>query len=183
MPPSQNQSFYNSIIADYEKNANIGKQWKWLEKNFTTRVNSYQILCSPLINGLNYTGGFKSGNFELIQMVLPPIMHNEKWTAQYTEILNTRGMFTEIDHNYVGTPSEQYKKEINEALKDRNKWVDTSMHGTSYYPNPVKVFNEYMTYALFLLYYEDMHPKDPAALKVAYNDVNSVMSKQRGFKK
>jgi hypothetical protein len=172
---------YNSIISEYEKNANLGKQWKWLERNFTTRINSYQVLCSPLINGLNYTGEFKSGDFRLIQMVLPPIAHNEKWTAKFTEAFNTRGMFTEIDHNYVRKPSDKYEKEINEALKDRAKWVDAKVFGTDYYHTPLKVFNEYMTFGAFLLYCEDIFKKDPEALKAAYDDVNGVMVKQRGF--
>ncbi|HEY8893306.1 MAG TPA: DUF4932 domain-containing protein [Niastella sp.] len=175
------QSYYKSIVSDYEKNANITKQWKWLERNFTTRINSYSILCSPLINGLNYTGGFKSGDFRLIQMVLPPIIHNEKWTASFTEAFNTRGIFTEIDHNYVRTPGEKYEKEINEALKDRAKWVNTSQEGTSYYPNPLHVFNEYITYGVFLLYCEDVFNKDPETLKAIHKEVDEVMVSQRGF--
>lgn len=178
---ASHQAFYNSIISDYEKNANLGKQWKWLERNFTTHINSYQILCSPLINGLNYTGDFKSGDFTLIQMVLPPIDHNDKWSVAFTEAFNTKNMFTEIDHNYVSKPSNQYEKEINEALKDRTKWVDTSMYGTDYYQNPVKVFNEYMTFGVFILYCEDVFRKDAETLKAITNDVNGIMEKQRGF--
>ena len=177
------KDYYKAVIADYEKNANVRRQWKWLENNFITRINSYQILCSPLINGLNYTGKLKTDKYTLIQMVLPPIMHNEKWTAKYTEVLNTRGMFTEIDHNYVGPPSDKNVKVINEALKDREKWVNTKTFGTEYYPNPEKVFNEYMTFAVFILYCEDIYKNDPEILKLVYNDVNSVMSKQRGFVK
>ncbi|MBO9202095.1 MULTISPECIES: DUF4932 domain-containing protein [Niastella] len=175
------QSFYNNIISDYEKNANLGKQWKWLEHNFTTRISSYQVLCSPLINGLNYTGDFKSGEFTLIQMVLPPISHNVKWTTKLTEAINTRSIFTEIDHNYVRKPSDKYVKEINEALKDRAKWVDTKVYGTDYYHNQLKVFNEYMTYGVFLLYCEDVFKNDPETLKAVYDDVNGVMVKHRGF--
>ncbi|OQP49790.1 hypothetical protein A4H97_28285 [Niastella yeongjuensis] len=175
------QPVYNNVISDYEKNANLGRQWKWLERNFTTRVNSYQILCSPLINGLNYTGAFTDGDFKLIQMILPPIIHNEKWTAAFTEAFNTRGMFTEIDHNYVRKPGEKYEKEINEALKDREKWVNVKVYGTEYYHTPLHVFNEYMTFAVFLLYCEEVFKKDPETLKATYEDVNGVMVKQRGF--
>ena len=140
-------------------------------------------MCSPLINGLNYTGPFKDNNFELVQMVLPPIEHNSKWTKNFTEAFNTRGIFTEIDHNYVGMPSSKYQKEINDALKERGKWVDTTMGGTKYYSKPEKVFNEYMTYGVFILYCEDKYKNDAETLKAIYNDVNSVMSKQRGFVK
>ena len=178
---ASHNSFYQSLIADYDKNANLDQQWKWLETNFKTKINSYLILCSPLIYGLNYTEGYKDNGFELIYMVLPPIDHNDQWTEKFTEAFNTRGMFTEIDHNYVRAPSNKYKKEINEALKDRWKWVDTTMEGTQYYPTPEKVFNEYMTYAAFVLYCEDKYKNDAETLKATHNDVNGVMSKQRGF--
>lgn len=177
----EHRSFYANIIADYEKNANLKKQWKWLEQNFTTRINSYQILCSPLINGLNYTGTLKSGDFKLIQMVLPPIDYNEKWTPEFTEAINTKSIFTEIDHNYVNKPSNDHEKEINEALKERSKWVDTTVYGTEYYQNPLKVFDEYMTFGVFLLYCEDIFKNSTATLTAIYNEVNGVMTKQRGF--
>jgi hypothetical protein len=114
-------------------------------------------------------------------MVLPPIEHNEKWTEKFTEAFNTRGIFTEIDHNYVRKPSLKYEKEINDALKDRTKWVDAKVYGTEYYPNPLHVFNEYMTFGVFLLYCEDVFKKDTETLKAVYDDVNGVMVKQRGF--
>ena len=50
------QAYYTEIISNYEKNANLGKQWKWLEANFKSKQNSYTIFCFPLINSLNYTG-------------------------------------------------------------------------------------------------------------------------------
>lgn len=174
------KDFYEKLVEDYEKNANLKKQWKWLEKNCNTKIASYQILCSPLINGLNYTLDFDNSNFNLIQMVLPPLDHNEQWSPAFTEAINTKGMFTEIDHNYVRKPSNDHEKEINEALKERSKWVDAT-YGTEYYHNPVKVFNEYMTFGVFILYCEDIFRNDPQTLKVIYKDVNEVMSKQRGF--
>ncbi|WP_442588076.1 DUF4932 domain-containing protein [Pedobacter sp. AW31-3R] len=178
---SLQKPFYNTLIEDYEKNANVGKQWKWLEKNFKTKVNSYLILCSPLINGLNYTEGYTNNKFKLIQMVLPPLEDNPKRTKKLNDAFNTRGMFTEIDHNYTGTPSEHYEKEINASLANREKWVNPKTEGTQYYSNPKAVFNEYMTYAVFVLYCESIYKDDQELLGQVRDEVNSVMSNQRGF--
>ena len=180
---NQHKDYYNSLISDYENNANVKKQWKWLEKNFRTKINSYQILCSPLINGLNYTGELKQNNFRLIQMVLPPLIRDPKWTEGYTIAFNTKGMFTETDHNYVNPPSNKYKNQIDVALSDREKWVNTKTYGTEYYPNPIKVFNEYMTFGVFILYAQDIFKNDPETFKNALNEVNDVMANQRGFRK
>ncbi|WP_326982908.1 DUF4932 domain-containing protein [Chryseobacterium sp. MYb264] len=174
--------YYKSIISMYHKQANLDEQWKWLEKNFNTKINSYLILCSPLINGFNYTDSYKDKDFKQIVMVLPPIEEEKSLSEKENIVLNTRGMFTEIDHNYVGTPTKKYIKEIEEALKDREKWVNTKQEGTQYYPNPEKVFDEYMTYAAFYLFCVEKFENDQKTLDHAYYSVNQVM-KERGFPK
>lgn len=174
------KTFYDSIISIYENYANIGKQWAWLEKNFDTKINAYIVYTSPLINGLNYTGGYENNNFHLIEMVLPIIEKVKNKSDKENEAFNTRVMFTEIDHNYVDSPSEKYKNEINEAFKNREKWVNTKTYGTEYYPDGFKVFNEYMTFGVFILYAEDVYKNDPQLLKEINDEVVSVMI-DRGF--
>lgn len=174
------KQFYAGIISDYENKANLGKQWKWLENNFETKQNSYIIFCSPLINGLNYTGQFTNNNFTLIHMSLPPVDNYPNLTPLENELFNTRVMFTEIDHNYVGAPTRANKELINQVFADRKVWVNESANGTFAYPNPVKVFDEYMTYAVFLLYCKDHY--DQATSEKATKDLIGLM-KERGFPK
>jgi len=174
------QPFYDSIIANYEKSANLGKQWKWLEKNFKTKINSYIIYTSPLINGLNYTANYNNNGFRLIEMILPPLTESKNRSEKSAEAFNTRVMFTEIDHNYVGPPSKTYEKSINETLKNREKWVNTKVYGTEYYIDGKQVFNEYMTFGVFILYAEEIYKDDPELLKEINIGVVSVMN-DRGF--
>lgn len=177
---SDHKPFYKGIIAEYEKKANLGKQWKWLENNFETKKDSYLILCSPLIKGLNYTGQFNNNNFSLIHMNLPPVDNDANLTPLENELLNTRVMFTEIDHNYVGAPTEANKELINQIFADRKKWVDEKVYGISAYPNPIKVFDEYMTYAVFVLYCKDRY--GDVILQKVIKDINIQMT-ERGFTK
>lgn len=177
---ADHRQFYSGIISDYEKNANLGRQWKWLENNFETKKDSYVIFCSPLINGLNYTGAFNHNNFTLIYMNLPPVDNYPNLTPLENELLNTRVMFTEIDHNYVHNPTEANKELINQIFTDRKKWVNEESEGTFAYPNQVKVFNEYMTYGVFLLYCQDHY--DQATSNKVTNDVIALMT-DRGFPK
>lgn len=172
--------YYSEIITSYEVNANLGKQWKWLEKNFKTTQDSYTIFCSPLINGLNYTGDFVNNNFKLIYMVLPPLDKLENITQRENELFNTRVMFTEIDHNYVKAPTLANQEAINQYFKDRNEWTDKERDGVSAYPNPIKVFDEYMTFGVFLLYCKDNY--DNKDFLYAKESVISLM-KERGFPK
>jgi hypothetical protein len=174
--------FYDHLIANYEQYANIRRQWQWLEQHFEEKINGYVVYTSALINGLNYTCGYENNHFHLIEMVLPPIDSLKDKSEKANEAFNTRVMFTEIDHNYVNKPSTKYKKEINEALKERGKWVNIKKYGTEYYPDGFKVFNEYMTFGAFVLYAEDIYKDDPGLLKEINDDVVNVMV-DRGFVK
>lgn len=172
--------YYAGIISDYEKNANLGKQWKWLEKNFKTTQNSYTIFCSPLINSLNYTGDFENNNFKLIYMVLPPLDTLEGLSERENELFNTRVIFTEIDHNYVKEPTIANREAINQYFENRKEWTNEDMEGVSAYPNPVKVFDEYMTFGVFVLYCKDNY--DNNDFLAAKESVIALM-KERGFPK
>lgn len=172
--------YYDSVKAAYEKYAPIKKQWNWLEQHFSTRQDSYKILCSPLIAGMNGTNRYKDNGFQECLMFLPTVIRGKSWKDNFTEMLNTRIMFTEIDHNYVDAPSKKYDSVITRVLQNREKWVNTQTFGTQYYPNPVKVFNEYITFAVFLLYCEDRFKDDPAFLKQTHDGVASLMT-ERGF--
>lgn len=172
--------YYNTLIAQYNKMANLSEQWKWLEKNFDTRINNYMVLTSPLINGLNYTSTYRDHGFTQIIMVLPPIDKVKERTEAENRVFNTRVMLTEIDHNYINAPTKKYEALINEALKDREKWVNVKQEGTEYYPNPARVFDEYMTFAMLPQFISDKHPEDRKIIDYAYQDVNAAL-KARGF--
>lgn len=173
-------SFYERIIADYQKYADLTTQWFWLEENFKTKINSYVIYCSTLINGLNYTGGFEHNGFQLIEMVLPAIEKIEGNTEKQNEAFNTRIIFTEIDHNYTRQPSLDYQSQIDSAFSNRKKWVNTEAPGTEYYPDQSDVFNEYMTYGTFILFAEDLYSDDCEFVEQLSQNICQVMT-SRGF--
>ncbi|MEH3113193.1 DUF4932 domain-containing protein [Pedobacter terrae] len=177
---SQHKPYYTQIIEDYKSGADLEKQWKWLEKNFKTSINSYLILCSPLINGLNYTTEFKDNGFRQIVMVLPMLDHDPKLSVIQNELFNTRVMFSEIDHNYVSAPSDANKTAIDSVFKKRATWVNEKADGIYAYPNPIKVFNEYMTFGAFLIYCQDNYNK--AIYAETRSNVISLMT-ARGFMK
>ena len=105
-----------------------------VRKKFEAKTDSYVIYTSLLINGLNYTTGYDEEGFKLIEMILPPPSEMADKSEKANEAFNTRVMFTEIDHNYVGAPSKKHKADLEAALKDRGKWVNQKVYGTEYYP-------------------------------------------------
>lgn len=174
----KHRAYYNQIISDYNKFANLKEQWGWLEKQFSTRVDNYTIMCSPLINGLNYTTSYTDNHFKQIMMVLPPLEEAPEMTDTEKIVFNTRTMFTEIDHNYVGKPTKENIDSINKVFENREEWVNTKQYGTEYYPNAERVFDEYMTYGVFLLYCKD-HFDENTTAKATENVI--LLMTERGF--
>lgn len=176
------KKYYNKIIHDYNTQANIQQQWNWLESNFNTKVNNYIIMTSPLIGGLNYTTSYEDNDFIQIFLVIPTISDSKNLTEVQNIISNTRPIFTEIDHNYTASVIKKYENDLNEALKVREKWVNTEAKGTEYYPNAKRIFDEYMTWSLYVIYISDIFKNNQEAIDYTYNDVNKTMI-VRGFHK
>lgn len=174
------QPFYEQLYKDYEQKVNLQKQWRWLENNFEAKNDSYVIYTSKLINGLNYTTGYNQDGFKLIEMILPAVSVTPGKSEKELESLNTRVMFTEIDHNYVDIPTKKNKNDVEAAFKDRDKWVNKNAYGTAYYPTGEKVFNEYMTFGVFILYAQQNWKKDPKLVDEIEKEVNATMI-ARGF--
>jgi hypothetical protein len=79
--------------------------------------------------------------------------NTEKYTQAQIAGLFTGIVFTEIDHNYVNLASNAYKKELNAIMGNVNRanWLKPDGDALLY-EDGYKVFNEYMTHALYLLY-------------------------------
>jgi hypothetical protein len=67
------------------------------------------------------------------------------------QALLQRIVFTEIDHNFVNPVTDQHRFQVISAFAERSKWTSNE---STFYQSPIAVFNEYMTWALFLLYIE-----------------------------
>lgn len=176
----QHKKYYNSLKADYRNYAQIDLQTKWLQKRFDYKINSFRVLTSPLISSMNATQTFENNDFKETLLFLPTIKNNEDLSKKLNKAFNTRVIFTEIDHNYVGKVSEKFKERIGGIFGQREKWVDKDNKGTQYYPTPIKVFDEYLTWGLFILYANDNYEQE--TLKEVIININEVLI-ERGFPK
>lgn len=176
----QRKSYFDNLKTDYQNYAEIEVQKKWLENRFDYKINSFRVLTSPLISGMHATHTFENNDFKETLLFLPIIENEKDWSKKYNKAINTRIIFTEIDHNYVGKVSEKFSEQINSVFDDRDKWVDSSNEGAKYYPNPIKVFDEYLTWGLFILYANDNYDKETT--KKVIDNINEMMPK-KGFPK
>ena len=84
-----------------------------------------------------------------------------EYNQNVNEMLESRVVFTEIDHNFVNPLSDKKIDIINKVFADRNRWTKEG-NGTSAYESAYSVFNEYMTWGLFSLYCLDNFPNNDA---------------------
>jgi hypothetical protein len=145
--------FYDSLIRTYNQLNPIIKMQTWLDKKFGFGYGSYVVYFSPLISGAHSTQHFKSNGFNQSFMFIAPAEMDKRYSAVMNELIESRVVFTEIDHNYVNPISDKFLDKINKVFSNREKWAKGEV--TSMYNSPYMVFNEYMTFAVYSLYVND----------------------------
>lgn len=175
------EDYYNGLKKEYQDYATVSEQKEWLETRFDYKINSYRVLTSPLIAGMNATHTFEDSDFKEMLLFLPTIREDKEWSEKFRKAINTRIIFTEIDHNYVGPVSAKNLETINTIFNNREKWINAENKGTEHYPNPLKVFDEYLTWGLFILYSHDKIGNDQELFSQVVDNVNEMMVSKRGF--
>jgi hypothetical protein len=153
------QPYYDSLLTLYKQLNPIDKMQKWLENKFGFAYGNYTVLFSPLVGGAHATNKFKDNGFEQTFMFVCKATISPEFNRNVNEMLESRVVFTEIDHNFVNPLSDRKIEMINKAFADREKWAKEGQ-GTSAYDNSYAVFNEYMTWGLFSLYCLDNFPEN-----------------------
>jgi hypothetical protein len=176
---SDHKAHYDTLLQVYRTYNNLGKMQHWAEQFFNKKYGTYTVYFSPLVGGAHSTQRYNYRGFTETVMFVDATYEYKKHNPAVNEMLSSRVVFTEIDHNFVNPVSSRYRKDINEAFSSRTKWVDTSLFGTGGYSNPEAVFNEYMTWAVYSLYCID-HFK-PADRDLFIPMMEQQMANMRGF--
>ena len=187
------RKFYQENLTYYQRLENrekelmpIDKMWRWLEKEFPSKIQSYKVVFSPLIGGSHSTQKFHHGSFmnskfyEVVMFVnsSESIDQDENYSEQQKEGLMSGIVFTEINHNYVNPTTSQYRKEVDSLLANLENWA--TKDALANYGSAYAVFNEYMTHALFCLYVQESYSEEIANFVI--QDREALMDR-RGFNK
>lgn len=174
-----NKPYYDQLLQTYNQLNPIQKMQTWLDKKFQFSYGSYLVYFSPLINGAHSTRGYQSNGFNQTIMFIASAEYEDKLSQIQNELAESRVVFTEIDHNYVNPISAKYLEKINQAFSNRNLWAQPII--TNSYESPYKIFNEYMTFAVYSLYINDNYSKKD--LEEYLPLLNETMTVRRGFTK
>lgn len=171
------KTYYNDLIKTYNQLNPISKMQNWLDKKFGFGYDSYVVYFSPLINGAHSTQRIKSNGLAQSFMFIAKADMDKEYSPIINELIESRVVFTEIDHNYVNPISDKFFEKINKSFSNREKWAKGDI--TSMYENPYKVFNEYMTFAVYTLYINDNYSKKD--VEEFLPKVENLMENRRGY--
>lgn len=181
---NQNKDYYEQQTDRLKTLLPIQNMWTWLEKEFPdNHYQSYKIVYSPLIGGSHSTQNYttfismKERFSETVMFICDAEKFdaNPNLTEEQKKGLMSGIVFTEIDHNYVNPVSNQYKKEINNVFGNKEEWSKNS----SWYSNPMAIFNEYMTHSVFCLWVKEYF--DPITADYVINAREDLNINKRGF--
>jgi len=166
---------YAVLIEATEAMINSDDMQNWLEAEFSARPGPPRVIVSPLMAGLNWTTLFKTE--QRIWIKAP----NPSFAASGSSLDRMRfaqWVFTEVDHAYVNPSTAKLTDEIAVAFANTPFWA--SSEAATNYPTAELQFNEYMTWAVFLLYASDnLAPDEFITLK---EEVFRTMVAGRGFR-
>ncbi len=183
---ADNLDYYTKLVQRQHQLLPIEKMWKWLEKDFPQKMQSYKIIFSPLIGGSHstqkfYNGFFKDPEFvENVMFINSP--ENFDTRNDLSEVIKEGLMsgivFTEIDHNYVNPTSSKNIEIIKKLIANKDFWA--TKEAQSGYQNEYSIFNEYMTHSLFCIYVTESYNLSDANV-IIKERIN--LMKKRGFSK
>ncbi len=174
----QHESYYQQQIESYQGMVPVTKMWLWLENQFSIKYDSYIIIISPLTVEANNTKRIDLEGSKLCLMFVSSPNSGNGVNKALTEAGMSRAVFTEINHNYVNPITDLYLTQVNEALVDLSQWND-DQKTKNVYNSAYATINEYLTWAVYLLYAYDYY--DNLTFKDIVNRVNRQMDKSRGF--
>ncbi|HEY0732285.1 MAG TPA: DUF4932 domain-containing protein, partial [Chitinophagaceae bacterium] len=170
--------YYDSLLKDYIKYIPLQDMKKWLEYHFPIKSDYYLITYSPLTGGAHSTMTYEDKGFNQTVMYIAGISKNSRYNQAVNEMLNSRVVFTEIDHNYINPIADKYADDINIAMKEKDKW-GKGLEDNTHYTSPMNLFGEYMTWGVFSLYCMDKYQESDVMTFVDRMELQ--MEQRRGF--
>jgi hypothetical protein len=172
---NDNLPYYQEQIRLYRQKIPVRKMWTWLEEKFPARHDCYKIIFSPLVGGSHEKRNFSTNGFSEIIMFVSGPGESTDTSDKIEQGCLSRVVFAEIDHNYVNSVTAKHLDRVNKAFSDIDKW-----NTKTGYRSAEATFNEYMTWAVFVLYVYDNYEQQDAEIIVKRSTVDKMVDR-RGF--
>jgi len=169
-----NLPYYERQIELYRRMVPVRQMWTWLEAQFPNRHDCYKIVFSPLLGASHETCSFRKADFSETIMFVSGPGESADVNDPVEQGCLSRVVFTEIDHNYVNRVTKDHLDRVNDVFADLGAW--NQQNG---YQSAEMTFNEYMTWAVFVLYAYDAYDAYDAATIVQRSAMNTMVQRRR----
>ena len=167
---------YRQLVDATQALADLEDMTRWLEEQFPARPGPAEVHVSPLIGSHHWTSGTQQ---KALRIWIRPPSPGKKAPGPVERMSFARRLFTELDHPFVNPLTAERRDVLEVALAEPTDWA--TERAWSSYPSRELVFNEYMTWAVFLLYARDrLEPSSFAAIRTR---TVLQMQMQRGFRR
>lgn len=171
---AENRDFYRTLIENDRRSAPMGEMVGWLEARFDARAAAQRVVYSPLTGGWHSLQEFADDGFALMVMFIEPGPSPEEDRPYSLAAM----LFTELDHGFVNPATNAFpQKGRLQRIFARPYWADAEK--TIGYDSGEKVFNEYMTFAVYELWAREFF--DGTVRERAAAAVRRRMEGPRGF--
>lgn len=165
---------YLALGERYREIADMDQMIGWLSRHFDGHYNAYTLLFSPLMLGNQATTRKVGAEFSHVFMIVdPPSMEDD----MVRRLNSFKWVFTEIDHQFVNPSTDLYTDRVDEVFNRREIWAAGKQ--SEGYKDPYRLFNEYMTWAVYIAYVDDHYETDVAEPHT--EAVLEFMTERRGF--
>jgi hypothetical protein len=169
---SDHQFTYRELVDRTDAATDIERMRCWLESQFTVVPGGSRVYVSPLMGNFHWTTLYKPEHRLWVSGAPLQTLGDEFGRMRYARVI-----FTELDHPFVNPVTAEHKEAVEAAFGRHESWVTDNAQ--NYYPSGELQFNEYMTFAVFLMFAADhLPPADFARLR---EGVITMMVERRGF--
>ena len=172
---------YAEQVRFFETEADVNAMNRWLTEQFpsVTPYDGVKIIFSPLVAyNQSLTTIEADGYRELQPHVNYPYETDRRLSAAGAAIQRGAILFTEMNHGFADPTAAPFRDRLAAALSNRARWADDS-RAAGNYTGAQQVFNEYMNWALVILY--DLDHMTPEDFAIARAGVVANMERGRGF--
>lgn len=148
------RKYFDSLLWIANTDMAYQRQLNWLVQRGSFYPRNVRVFFSPYSRGRHCTHQYEhDGCIDIAVFTSAPYTSVIAEDKQLYTILYQRMFFTEFDHHWVRTETFRLSSEVRRVFWPISDWAAAEVR--RYYRTSLDVFDEYMTWALFLLFVKD----------------------------
>ena len=175
---TDNEYFYQNQIRLYDSVVPVNNMWSWLEKEFSTKVNSYTVLLSPLSKNRDVAHHFQTPDFNETLLFLCGMPEELPFSDSVSLVKLGQSTFINMTVDYIEPASIVHATTIETSMSRRVIWKQ-NLEANQAFDTPFKIFNEYLKWTTYCIYAKEHFSSD--IFNTINTNIETYMVDEMGF--